>query len=195
MKAATDRNRRPTPRTRGANIPDEIEAVCRRALAVDPGERFASIGELWSALVAARDGVRGGTTMQAPVVAPAAITPSSGVAPPSALAPAPPATPRAMTAVPISAPMPASMQMTGPPLGTRPPGHMPPSHVPLPGYHGPMPYAASPPPGTLPPGQRPRPFVRADGTSPVVPITIVLFVLALLLAASCAVGHAACSAV
>ena len=36
--------------------------------------------------------------------------------------------------------------------------------------------------------------MRADGTSPIVPITIVLFVLTLLLAASCAVGHAACNA-
>ena len=99
-----------------------------------------------------------------------------------------------MTAVPVSAPMSPSMQLTGPPLGTRPPGHTPPP-FPSPGFHGPMaPYAASPPPGTLPPGQRRRPFVRADGTSAVVPITIVLFVLTLLLAASCAVGHAACNA-
>lgn len=183
MKAATDPNHRPTPRTCGANIPDEIEAVCRRALAVDPRDRFATVSELWAALVAARDGARGATTMQPP----AAAMPASVLAP---NLPAPPATPRTMTAVP----MPAPMQMTGPPLGTRPPGHGPPFVAP-PGFHGPMaPYAASPPRGTLPPGQRPRPFVRADGTSAVVPITIILFVLTLLLAASCAVGHAACNA-
>ena len=189
MKVATDRDRRPTPRTRGANIPDAIEAVCRRALAVDPNERFASVGELWAALLAARDGARGGTTMQAPITN----------APNAPNAPASPPTPRAMTAVPVSAPMmPASLQMTGPPPGTRPPGYAAPPHAPMPGYHhAPMaPYGVSPSPplGTLPPGQRRRPFVRADGTSPIVPITIVLFVLTLLLAASCAVGHAACNA-
>ena len=195
MRAASDPNRRPTPRTCGANIPDEIEAVCRRALAGDPRDRFATVSELWAALAAARDGARGATTMQPPVAP--QMTPPSGVMPASAFAPnqpAPVVTPRSVTAVPMSAPMPASMQMTGPPLGTRPPGHAPPFVAP-PGFHGPMvPYPASPPPGTLPPGQRPRPFVRADGTSAVVPITIVLFVLTLLLAASCAVGHAACNA-
>ena len=54
LRAATDPTVRPTPRQRGANVPDAIEVACRRALAVDPKARFASIGELWAALSAAR---------------------------------------------------------------------------------------------------------------------------------------------
>ena len=68
---------------------------------------------------------------------------------------------------------------------------------PPPGTQGPIaPYAASPPPGTLPPGyaMRRMPFVRADGTSPVVVVTIIVFVLALLFAGSCALVHTACNA-
>ena len=95
------------------------------------------------------------------------------------------------------------MTAPSPPLGTRPPGlaPMPPSPPPgtgPAGFHAPlMPYGASPPPGTLPPGHAPRrlPFVRADGTSPVAVVTIILFVLAVLFAGSCAVIHGACNAV
>ena len=54
LQAATDPTVRPTPRQRGANVPDAIEVACRRALAVDPKARFATIGELWAALSAAR---------------------------------------------------------------------------------------------------------------------------------------------
>ena len=223
MRAATDPAHRPTPRTRGANIPDAIEAVCRRALAVDPKERFGSVSDLWAALVAARDGARGSTTMHA-VVPPSLVTPRSAPASPqdstpsasppaflgapdanAVLAPGqhgrPPyfASPaRHATAIPMSAPMsasvPASVVMASPPLGTRPPGAGPPFGPP-PGYHGAMtPYAVSPPPGTLPPGQRRMPFVRADGTSPIVVVTIIFFVLTMLLAGSCIVGYAACGA-
>ncbi len=48
--ATCDKTRRPTPRTLGAAVSDEVEAVLARALAVNPGERFASAGELWRAL-------------------------------------------------------------------------------------------------------------------------------------------------
>jgi len=54
LKAAIDPTVRPTPRQRGANVPDGIEVVCRRALAVDPKVRYASIAELWAALDNAR---------------------------------------------------------------------------------------------------------------------------------------------
>jgi serine/threonine-protein kinase len=54
LKAAIDPTVRPTPRQRGANVPDGIEVACRRALAVDPKVRFATIPELWAALSAAR---------------------------------------------------------------------------------------------------------------------------------------------
>jgi serine/threonine-protein kinase len=265
MKAATNPNRRPTPRTRGANIPDELEAICQRALAVDPKQRFASIPEMWAALVAVRDG-RGSTTQQQPAsVHLQQGVPSSGRSAPATTPQGPPAsvaalantnlasphvTPRRAqhaTALPMSIPrsvqqppsmqqpqpaqppqqqhgVPLSAQMTSPPAGARAPGFAPPPGSqgaqpgmhpvaltgPLgpppgtaaPGYHGAMPgyptqgpYPASPPPGTPPPGQAIRlPFVRADGTSPVVVVTIVFFVLAILLAGSCAVVHGACNA-
>jgi formylglycine-generating enzyme required for sulfatase activity len=45
-----DPKRRPTPRTYGAVVPDALEAVLRRALAVAPDERYGSMGELWDAL-------------------------------------------------------------------------------------------------------------------------------------------------
>jgi eukaryotic-like serine/threonine-protein kinase len=45
-----DPRRRPTPRTYGANVPDSVEAVLRRALAVAPDERYQTMAELWDAL-------------------------------------------------------------------------------------------------------------------------------------------------
>ena len=57
-----------------------------------------------------------------------------------------------------------------------------------------MHYTGGPPPGTLPPGRARLPFVRADATNPVVIVTIVLFVGALLFAGSCAVIGQACNA-
>lgn len=228
LKTATNPNRRPTPRNRGANVPDEIEAVCLRALAVDPKRRFATISEMWAALITARDG-RGVTAMQpavppsvvmAPSSAPSVNPPPLGVNPMgrASLAPSGPTATRSMpaashafaqvpplhprvTAVPISAPVP----MTGPPPGTLPPGFTtsppgmlsPPIGTPPPNQMGPpiMPYAASPPIGTLPPGHvARRASPRADGTNPIVIVTIVLFVFAVLFAGTCAVVQAACGA-
>ncbi len=48
--ASVDVTRRPTPRTFGANVPDAVEAVFVRALAVKPEERYATAGDLWEAL-------------------------------------------------------------------------------------------------------------------------------------------------
>ncbi|MDB4942971.1 MAG: Serine/threonine kinase [Labilithrix sp.] len=45
-----DPERRPTPRTYGVAIPDALEAVLLRAVAVAPDERFRGAGELWDAL-------------------------------------------------------------------------------------------------------------------------------------------------
>jgi serine/threonine-protein kinase len=59
-----DRQNRPTPRSRGANVTDEIENICKRALAVNPGERFANVAEFWAALSAAATKTRAATTMQ-----------------------------------------------------------------------------------------------------------------------------------
>ncbi len=48
--AATDKQVRPTPRTLGAIVTDEVEAVFRKALAVSPQERYQTAGELWNEL-------------------------------------------------------------------------------------------------------------------------------------------------
>ncbi|HEX6767096.1 MAG TPA: serine/threonine-protein kinase, partial [Polyangiaceae bacterium] len=50
MKQVLDRARRPTPRTHGAAVPDTVEAVLLRALAVDPRERPRDAGVFWKAL-------------------------------------------------------------------------------------------------------------------------------------------------
>ena len=44
---------RPTPRSKGARIPEEVEAVFRRALAVHSAERYSNATEFWLALCAA----------------------------------------------------------------------------------------------------------------------------------------------
>ncbi|WP_437285008.1 bifunctional serine/threonine-protein kinase/formylglycine-generating enzyme family protein [Sorangium sp. So ce406] len=51
--AATDPAFRPSLRGAGATAPEAVEAVVRRALAVDPRERYRTAGELWAALEAA----------------------------------------------------------------------------------------------------------------------------------------------
>ncbi len=48
--AATNPHQRPTPRSLGAVVPDEIEAVFARALAVETSARYGTVGEFWSAL-------------------------------------------------------------------------------------------------------------------------------------------------
>ncbi|MGK3960644.1 SUMF1/EgtB/PvdO family nonheme iron enzyme [Sorangium sp. So ce118] len=51
--AATDPAFRPSLRGAGVSAPDAVEAVVRRALAVEPRERYRTAGELWGALEAA----------------------------------------------------------------------------------------------------------------------------------------------
>jgi serine/threonine-protein kinase len=50
MGTTNDPVRRPTPRTEGASVSDEIEAAFARALAVDPRERTRSIEAFWGEL-------------------------------------------------------------------------------------------------------------------------------------------------
>jgi formylglycine-generating enzyme required for sulfatase activity len=49
--ASRDPARRPTPRTFGVEISDAVEHVFRTALAVNPAERYASMGQFWAALM------------------------------------------------------------------------------------------------------------------------------------------------
>lgn len=219
LKTATDPRRRPTPRTLGANIPDAIEAVCLRALAVNPRDRYQNISELWAALVAARGAVapgRGATTMVPSVAGTGDQRPSGVGPPPSAILPPSQGNTHAMaqirtTALPST---PTPLVATSLPLGLRPPGHggPPPSSImappttlasssgPMTGAPGsprpmttnPMGYAASPPLGTAPPGpSRQMAPPRADGSNTLVIVTIVLFVLAALFAGTCAVVQSA----
>ncbi|EYF06065.1 SUMF1/EgtB/PvdO family nonheme iron enzyme [Chondromyces apiculatus] len=51
--AAADPTLRPTLRLRGVDAGDAVEQVLRKALAVEPKERYASAGEMWDALTAA----------------------------------------------------------------------------------------------------------------------------------------------
>ncbi len=69
--AACDRSSRPTPRTLGAVIPDAIETIFAKALAVTPEERHQTAGEFWNALRAAlaMTPMRAGTDTSAPKVA------------------------------------------------------------------------------------------------------------------------------
>ena len=53
MGTALDPKRRPTPRNEGLDVPDNVEVVFVRALAVDPRERQADAGAFWNDLTAA----------------------------------------------------------------------------------------------------------------------------------------------
>jgi eukaryotic-like serine/threonine-protein kinase len=48
--AAANGDRRPTPRTQGVVVGDEVEAVFAKALQVKPADRWQSAGEFWNAL-------------------------------------------------------------------------------------------------------------------------------------------------
>jgi serine/threonine-protein kinase len=175
VKAATDPMIRPTPRQRGANVPDWLETVCRRALAVDPRQRYPTLGELWHALTLAHGaprlsqsgphvfvGTTPGTVHQAPL--PQAMAPSASrvVATPPPYTPPPPA--------PVAPAAPYGMQ---------------------PSWRGqtPMtPYGPPRPPLQTGWGRRMVPAKR-DGT---MVLFVVLMVLSVLFVGTCAAIHRAC---
>lgn len=49
MGTCLDKSRRPTPRAEGIDLGEAAEAIFRRALAVDPRERFTDIESMWTA--------------------------------------------------------------------------------------------------------------------------------------------------
>lgn len=53
MGTILDPARRPTPRNEGLTVSDDVERVFLRALAVDPRDRYQSVGEFWDDLVVA----------------------------------------------------------------------------------------------------------------------------------------------
>ncbi|MDB4941418.1 MAG: serine/threonine protein kinase [Labilithrix sp.] len=183
MKASADPTVRPTPKQRGAVVPDAVELVCRRALAVDPKQRHGSIGELWEALVAARrsSSIPGARTPSSGVVASA--QPSKGVFIPTG--------PVFASAPPHGAPSPPR----GPSMlpGHAPPGYAPtpqPTYGPLPGS-APLLHPMSPPPLGPPTYLVPRRPLPQGSQWPLA-LAIVGIVLGLMFVVTCSAIHAAC---
>ena len=92
--ASANPDRRPTPKTAGAAVPDEVEAVFAKALAVKPAERWQSAGDFWNGLRRALH-LTPMMTMTDP--SPGFAAPSSG---PLALAPTIAASPSSVSALP-----------------------------------------------------------------------------------------------
>ena len=185
MRTAMDPTRRPTPRNRGANVSDEIEAVCRKALAVNPGERYASIAELWAAFAAAAK-TRSATTMQPAISIPGPM--SAGVNPMAAtgVAGAVPSSGARVAPVTGARPsLPSAAQWTPPPptppgfgYGQPPPLQQPPlAWGPPPLHGGPM---------MQPPWVRRLPIKPPETMSTTAIVTIVAFVVLTMFSASCA---------
>jgi serine/threonine protein kinase len=55
LMSATLDEARPTPKARGANVSDEVEAVFAKALTLYPKDRYRHAGEFWNALVEASE--------------------------------------------------------------------------------------------------------------------------------------------
>ncbi|XXU49929.1 protein kinase [Sorangium sp. So ce1014] len=90
MGTVLDEKRRPSPRNEGVLVPDALESVFRRALAVDPRERFRDVGAFWDEVEQAL-----GLPQSAPPIA----LPGRSHAPPAARRPsASPAAPRSSRA-------------------------------------------------------------------------------------------------
>ncbi len=58
--ASTDVGQRPTPREKGVEVSDAVEAVFYKAVALNPSERYQSAGEFWRALYVALGPAAGG---------------------------------------------------------------------------------------------------------------------------------------
>ncbi|MDC0678235.1 SUMF1/EgtB/PvdO family nonheme iron enzyme [Sorangium atrum] len=103
--ASRDPSRRPTPRTLGLAVSDEVEAVFAKALAVAPADRFPTMGRFWSALHRA---VFPEDPAWALATGGSSLAPPSGAPSPRASAPRLPSSPRislqAQTAPTMAAP-------------------------------------------------------------------------------------------
>ncbi|WP_437605776.1 bifunctional serine/threonine-protein kinase/formylglycine-generating enzyme family protein [Sorangium sp. So ce834] len=110
--AATDPAFRPSLRGAGVSAPEAVEAVLRRALAVEPRERYRTAGELWGALEAAMAAAVASVALAADATAGAPPTPAA-LPPPE---PAPPVAP--LTTM-------GGITASAPPPGAPPPGSLP----------------------------------------------------------------------
>ncbi|WP_441292481.1 SUMF1/EgtB/PvdO family nonheme iron enzyme [Sorangium sp. KYC3313] len=104
--AATDPAFRPSLGGAGVSAPDAVEAVVRRALAIDPRERYRTAGELWGALEAA---------MAAAAPAGAGAPPTSAGAPPTSAGAPPTPSLTTIRGLATSAPPQAAPQPAPPP--------------------------------------------------------------------------------
>ncbi|WP_438020504.1 serine/threonine-protein kinase [Sorangium sp. So ce315] len=95
MGTVLDEKRRPTPRSEGVLVPDALEGVFRRALAVDPRDRYRDVGAFWDEVEQAL-----GLPRSAPPIA----LPARAHAPPAARASAAPAAPRSTRALDLAGP-------------------------------------------------------------------------------------------
>ena len=50
LGSAIDPGRRPTPRNEGVDVPDAVESVFARAVAIDPRDRYQDVGVFWTDL-------------------------------------------------------------------------------------------------------------------------------------------------
>lgn len=111
MGACLDREVRPTPNARGARVPDEVDRVFSRALALDPRNRYRTAGEFWLALEEATRSC-GLTEKPASVRVLGLLQPAESDPPPAVSAP-----PRVLsgtTADSLSAPLPAAVDSVEP---------------------------------------------------------------------------------
>ncbi len=181
MKASQDPTIRPTPRQRGAQIPDDVEHVFRRALAVDPRSRFQNIAELWGALRATRGAPPTLRSERPSAVMPASTTPVSPAMRPSVPMPMPMPTP-----APGMTPFTTGPHV--PPHTTGPRPQVPPGYAPVaPHVTGPVPSHPQPmaPPGWQPRGMWPRQPHPDAATNNVVWLAVVAVIASLLLVGAC----------
>lgn len=75
---AADPSLRPTPKSRGADVPEAVERVIEKALSVEPKHRFTDAGAFWDALVAALGQDVVSKTGGSAAKAAAAVTPQAG---------------------------------------------------------------------------------------------------------------------
>ncbi|WP_437950221.1 bifunctional serine/threonine-protein kinase/formylglycine-generating enzyme family protein [Sorangium sp. So ce296] len=144
--AATDPAFRPSLRGAGVSAPEAVEAVVRRALAVEPRERYRTAGELWGALEAAMAGAAASVGAVVPAAGAAPGLADTAVASAAVVAPGPAGAASALEA-------PRGLAGAPPALAsTLAPGPAPP-RAPLTTMRGIT--ASAPPPGSLPPGSPP----------------------------------------
>ncbi|GMV17302.1 MAG: protein kinase [Polyangiaceae bacterium] len=70
LGSAIDPGRRPTPRTEGVDVPDAVERVCAKAVAVDPRDRYQDVGQFWTDLHRAAGMQEGVVTIPPPAAGP-----------------------------------------------------------------------------------------------------------------------------